>query len=201
MEPITKRFCSICLDTKSPEVFNCLPCLHWFCRSCLGKLVQNVCPLCRFPFETVTTVSDPSVIGLLSRSAPIERVGRLQIGRDPVMSRSADNTTRDLEMMANFTGIQNVDSLSRVLIDLEGRERQYRRRRRRRRRMHPSSSIRSSLLPDIFQFDENSNGDSKSESPEPESPEPESPEPKRRRMGRGDRWAHLNRQRAHRRGR
>ena len=145
MTPITHRFCSICLDTKSTNIFNCLPCLHWFCRTCLAKLVQNVCPLCRFPFEPDGSFSSPINIGLLSRSAPAgrEATGSLLLNQVPVLSRSADSTTRDLEMLVNFTGIQNVDSLSQVLTDLEVRERtHYRRRRRqrqrRRRRRRPS---------------------------------------------------------------
>ena len=123
MTTITNRFCSICLDTKSVNVFTCLPCFHWFCQPCLGKLVQNVCPLCRFPFETDPSFSIPINIGLVSRSAPTgrEAIERLAIVQDPELSRSVDSTSRDLEMIVNFTGIQNIDSLSQVLTDLEGR--------------------------------------------------------------------------------
>ena len=185
MTPITNRFCSICLDTKSTNVFNCLPCLHWFCRTCLAKLVQNVCPLCRFPFETDGSFSSPINIGLLSRSAPTgsEATGSLLLNQVPVLSRSEDSTTRDLEMLVNFTGIQNVDSLSQVLTDLEVRERtHYRRRRRRKRRRRrqrhhspppPSPSTSPSpLLSAIFQLDddtaERGDGDSDSVSVAPE---------------------------------
>ena len=185
MTSITNRFCSICLDTKSTNVFNCLPCLHWFCQTCLAKLVQNVCPLCRFPFETDPSFSSPINIGLLSRSAPTgsEATGSLLLNQVPVLSRSEDSTTRDLEMLVNFTGIQNVDSLSQVLTDLEVRERtHYRRRRRRKRRRRrqrhhspppPSPSTSPSpLLSAIFQFDddttERGDGDSASVSVAPE---------------------------------
>ena len=211
MTSITNRFCSICLDTKSANVFNCLPCLHWFCRNCLAKLVQNVCPLCRLPFENDGSFSSPINIGLLSRSAPTgrEATGSLLLNQVPVLSRSADSTTRDLEMLVNFTGIQNVDSLSQVLTDLEVRERTlYRRRRRRRRRRRPSppppspSTSPSPLLSAIFQFDddtpERGADDSKSRD---DLDEPNSSEPKLQRTGRGDRWAYLNRQRSHRSGR
>ena len=219
MTSITNRFCSICLDTKSTNVFNCLPCLHWFCQTCLAKLVQNVCPLCRFPFETDLSVSSPINTSFLSRSAPTGSgaTGSLQFNQIPVLSRSADSTTRDLEMLVNFTGIQNVDSLSQVLTDLEVRERTHYRRRRRRRRQRrssppppsppstppsPPSTPPSPLLSAIFQFDddtpERGADDSKSRD---DLDEPNSSEPKLRRTGRGDRWAYLNRQRSHRSGR
>jgi len=192
MTPITNRFCSICLDTKPANVFNCLPCLHWFCRTCLAKLVQNVCPLCRLPFEPDLSFSSPINIGLLSRSAPAgrESTGRLLLNQVPVLSRSADSTTRDLEMLVNFTGIQNVDSLSQVLTDLEGRERtHYRRRRRRKRRRRrqrhhspppPSPSTSPSpLLSAIFQFDDDTTerGDGDRDSDAGTDSVPPAPEP------------------------
>ncbi len=225
MTSITNRFCSICLDTKPTNVFNCLPCLHWFCQTCLAKLVQNVCPLCRFPFETDLSVSSPINTTFLSRSAPTgrEAIERLAIVQDPELSRSVDSTSRDLEMIVNFTGIQNIDSLSQVLTDLEVRERtQYRRRRRRGRQRRPPppppspSTPPSPLLSGIFQFDENSdvvttngvsdvvttNGVSDDDSKTEDAlGEANSSEPKQRRTGRGDRWAYLNRQRGHRSGR
>ena len=201
MTSITSRFCSICLDTKSTNLFNCLPCFHWFCRNCLSKLVQNVCPLCRFPFENEPSFSNPINIGILSRSAPTAGVGRLPLYSGPILSRSVDSTTRDLETLVNFTGIQNVDSLSQVLTDLEVRERsQYRRRQRRHRPSRPPSppTPPSPQWSAIFQFDDGSSDDSKSD----DSLDEENPsEPKRRRHWRRDRWAYLNRQRAHRSGR
>jgi len=166
--------------------------------------------LCRFPFESDLTFSVPINIENLSRSAPTGSARR-SIVRPPILSRSADSTTRDFEMLVNFTGIQNVNSLAQVLTELEVREHtQFRRRRRRRRRRRdvppppppspsPSPPVPSSpLLSSIFQFDGDSGDESKSEDTLDKNG---SSNPTSAGSGRGDMWAHLNRQRSHRRGR
>ena len=39
--------CGICMDNKTIENINFLPCIHFLCSSCLNKLVKNECPYCR----------------------------------------------------------------------------------------------------------------------------------------------------------
>ncbi len=205
MTAIATRFCSICLDIKSEDVFKYLPCLHWFCRTCLGKLVQNVCPLCRSPFEPEPSFSNPINIDILSRSAPSVGVTQRQPDRSPILSRSADSTTRDFETLATFTGIQNVNSLAQVLTELEVKEQtQFRRRRRRKRRRLPAPDPPDPILPPIFQFDSDSDsdGDGDGEAKSENTLDKNSySKPTSRKSPRGDRWAHLNRQRSNRRGR
>ena len=144
MTSITSRFCSICLDIKSADKFNVLPCLHWFCGECLGKMLHRPrlhtkCPLCRSPFgDEIEPSSVPINIGILSRSAP-STGERGPAFPSAILSRSAGNSVEDFESLLNFTGLQNRDSLSQVLTELEVRERShhYHRRRRRRRRPPP----------------------------------------------------------------
>ncbi len=207
MTSIANRFCSICLDTKSADKFNVLPCLHWFCWECLGKMLyrqslhtQSVCPLCRTPFgNEIEPPSVPINIDILSRSAP-STGARGPASLPPILSRSAGNSVEDWESMLNFTRLQNTDSLSQVLSELDVRERsQLRRQRRRRRKRTPPpppsspSTPPSPLLSTIFQFDD----DSKAE----ENVDESLPEPTSKKYCRGDRWAHLNRQRGHQQGR
>ena len=210
MTSIASRFCSICLDTKSADTFSVLPCLHWFCRTCLSQVVQNVCPLCRSPFGSgIEMSSEPIDINILSRSAPSPGFRTPHIpSPSSILSRSAGNSVDVFESIINLTGLQNGDSLSRVLTELEQRERsQFRRRRsRRRRRLRtfapPSPSPPSPSPPlstsTIFQFeDEDETSDNESKTEEPET----LPRQKSQNYGRGDRWAHLNRQRSNRGGR
>ena len=214
MTSITSRFCSICLDTKSADKFNVLPCLHWFCGECLGKLLHRPrlhtkCPLCRSPFGDEI---EPSSVGgtedgsILSRSAPSTGESRPAFS-SAILSRSAGSSVEDFESILNFTGLQNRDSLSQVLTELEVRERSHHRHRRRRRRRHPPppppsspstpSPPSSPLFSGIFQFDDDSSSESKAE----ENLDDTLPELESKKHCRGDRWAHLNRQRGHRQGR
>ena len=39
--------CGICLDNKSLECIDFLPCIHFVCTECRDKLVKNECPFCR----------------------------------------------------------------------------------------------------------------------------------------------------------
>jgi hypothetical protein len=39
--------CGICMDTKTIEFINFLPCIHFICTNCYDKLVKNECPFCR----------------------------------------------------------------------------------------------------------------------------------------------------------
>ena len=43
--------CDICFEIKSESSFGYLPCSHSFCTECIGQLRQDVCPLCRNPFN------------------------------------------------------------------------------------------------------------------------------------------------------
>ncbi len=152
------RFCCICLESKTSETFIVLPCVHWFCRACLGQMVQKVCPLCRSPFgdENEKVSSQPIVIDALSRSAPSGSAFRRPPSPHPVESRSAD----EFETLINTTGLQNTGSLSRILSALERKQRTRRRRLRRlgyprqRRRPLPSLKDTPSSFPPIFPFDD-----------------------------------------------
>jgi len=39
--------CGICMENKSLEYINFLPCIHFLCSICYYKLVKNECPYCR----------------------------------------------------------------------------------------------------------------------------------------------------------
>lgn len=39
--------CGICMDSKTLECINFLPCIHFICTNCYDKLVKNECPFCR----------------------------------------------------------------------------------------------------------------------------------------------------------
>ena len=40
--------CGICIEHKSIEHINFLPCIHFLCSICYDKLVKNECPYCRY---------------------------------------------------------------------------------------------------------------------------------------------------------
>ena len=151
--------------------------------------------------------SEPIDINILSRSAPSSGFRTHHIpSPDSILSRSAGSSVDEFESILNLTGLQNAASLSRVLIELEQRERsQLRRRQRRhwhRRRTFspppPPPPSPSLPLPTIFQFeDEDEASDNESKTEEPET----LPRLKPQTYGRGDRWAHLNRQRTNQGGR
>jgi hypothetical protein len=47
---IDKRICKICLENTSQCIIQ--PCLHFCCcEECIEKMANNVCPICRAPFE------------------------------------------------------------------------------------------------------------------------------------------------------
>ena len=39
--------CGICMDNKSIDSVNFLPCIHFLCVACFQKLAKNECPFCR----------------------------------------------------------------------------------------------------------------------------------------------------------
>jgi hypothetical protein len=39
--------CGICMDSKTTECINFLPCIHFICTDCHNKLIKNECPFCR----------------------------------------------------------------------------------------------------------------------------------------------------------
>jgi hypothetical protein len=39
--------CGICMDSKTIESINFLPCIHFICTNCHDKLIKNECPFCR----------------------------------------------------------------------------------------------------------------------------------------------------------
>ena len=47
----SQKTCDICYEDRFEFDFGHLPCAHSFCTSCLGKLMQDVCPMCRHPFN------------------------------------------------------------------------------------------------------------------------------------------------------
>jgi len=47
----SQKTCDICYEDRFEFEFGHLPCAHSFCTSCLGKLMQDVCPMCRHPFN------------------------------------------------------------------------------------------------------------------------------------------------------
>ena len=160
MASIANRFCSICLDTKPTDKFNVLPCLHWFCRGCLGQIVQNVCPLCRSPFgNEIDPSSVPINIESLSQSAPSTGARMPSVPPPAILSRSVGSSIEDFESLVTFTRLQNINSLSQVLTELEVRERSGRRKRRRRKQRRRSSPpapppLSTPPAPLFFQFDD-----------------------------------------------
>lgn len=50
-----EQACPICLgDFKNPQdTGSCLPCSHWFCRSCVMRLTKRECPLCKRPIDLI----------------------------------------------------------------------------------------------------------------------------------------------------
>ncbi len=47
----SQKTCDICYEDRFEFDFGHLPCAHSFCTTCLGKLMQDVCPMCRHPFN------------------------------------------------------------------------------------------------------------------------------------------------------
>ena len=43
--------CGICMDNKTIECVNFLPCIHFICIDCYDKLIKNECPFCRNVIE------------------------------------------------------------------------------------------------------------------------------------------------------
>ena len=39
--------CGICMDSKTIECINFLPCIHFICTNCNDRLTKNECPFCR----------------------------------------------------------------------------------------------------------------------------------------------------------
>ncbi len=39
--------CGICMDSKTIECIDFLPCIHFICTNCHDKLIKNECPFCR----------------------------------------------------------------------------------------------------------------------------------------------------------
>jgi hypothetical protein len=43
--------CGICMENKTLECINFLPCIHFLCSNCYDKLIKNECPYCRNKIE------------------------------------------------------------------------------------------------------------------------------------------------------
>ena len=57
--------CPICMDTfnKPVTIYNCL---HTFCKQCLEKITNNICPLCRQKFEISNVKENNLLIDVLN---------------------------------------------------------------------------------------------------------------------------------------
>ena len=54
--------CNICMEKKCADDMEILNCCHHLCKLCLDKLIKNVCPYCRLPFDNVTSNSSNNII-------------------------------------------------------------------------------------------------------------------------------------------
>ena len=50
--------CGICMENKSIDHINFLPCIHFLCSKCYDKLIKNECPYCRNVIEIETDSYD-----------------------------------------------------------------------------------------------------------------------------------------------
>ena len=39
--------CGVCLENRSIDSINFMPCIHFLCEDCYNKLYKNECPFCR----------------------------------------------------------------------------------------------------------------------------------------------------------
>ena len=39
--------CGVCLENRSIDFINFMPCIHFLCEDCYNKLYKNECPFCR----------------------------------------------------------------------------------------------------------------------------------------------------------
>jgi len=72
MELAPEFSCALCLEILSDPVLT--PCNHWFCRSCVScvcKLGQRSCPLCREPFDEFDPLTVPSNADLTAQIAAV----------------------------------------------------------------------------------------------------------------------------------
>ena len=123
----SQKTCDICYEDRFEFEFGHLPCAHSFCTSCLGKLIRDVCPLCRHPFNEY---SQPAC----AQSAPNNPV------TDPVQI---------LEQSVDDLYIEDTAQLQRR----QERHRRVRRRRQRRLRTRRRRR-RSETVEEIFQIDD-----------------------------------------------
>ena len=88
--------CSICSDRynrvdKQPYLI--IPCGHCYCKSCLDKLPQKICPVCRGPFNS--TIINRPILDLLDQQptgqAALETIFKDEIQRQLDLLRSKQN--------------------------------------------------------------------------------------------------------------
>ena len=164
---MSSQKCDICFEDKSPESFGFLPCTHSFCSECIGKLRENVCPMCRNPFTEYSQTS-------FANSAPNPITITTYLG--------SNNERRRENAEDDFYIVEEIQVNRRL------NERTRRRMKRRRRRLATSRRRRRSetVTEEIFQIDdilEDDNTESKNKN-------------KNTRKPRGDNWRRLRQQRS-----
>ncbi len=166
----SQKTCDICYEDRFEFDFGHLPCAHSFCTSCLGKLMQDVCPMCRHPFNEY---SQPAC----AQSAPNNPVtAPVQISEQSVDDLYIEDTAQLQRRQERHRRVR--------------RRRQRRLRTRRRRR-------RSEAVEEIFQIDDLIVDPQPEPQPEPqENPNRRNRRTKKRgRKPRGDNWQILSTQR------
>ena len=165
---MSSQKCDICFEEKSPDSFGFLPCTHSFCAVCIGKLRENVCPMCRNPFEEYSQTS-------YANSAPNHVTITTFLGNREPGEQVSDDFYIDQEMQVH----RRLD------------ERTRRRLRRRRRRLTTNRRRRRSetVTEEIFQIDDIVEEDNIQE----EKPKNNN---KNKHKPRGDHWQHLRQQRS-----
>ena len=130
---MSSQKCDICFEEKSPDSFGFLPCTHSFCAVCIGKLRENVCPMCRNPFEEYSQTS-------YANSAPNPTTITTFLGNREPREQVSDDFYINQEMQVH----RRLD------------ERTRRRMRRRRRRLTTNRRRRRSetVTEEIFQIDD-----------------------------------------------
>ena len=167
---MSSQKCDICFEEKSPDSFGFLPCTHSFCAVCIGKLRENVCPMCRNPFEEYSQTSYANSV-----PNPVTITTYLGNNNQPIEQNVADDFYITQEMQVH----RRLD------------ERTRRRMRRRRRRLSTNRRRRRSetVTEEIFQIDDILDGDNAQEE-KPKNTSKNNPKPK------GDHWQRLRQQRS-----
>ena len=168
----SQKTCDICYEDRFEFDFGYLPCAHSFCTTCLGKLMHDVCPMCRHPFNEYSQQE-------CSYSLPNEPV--------TIPVQLSEQARDDLY-------IEETAQLQRR----QERQRHVRRRRQRRLRTRRRRR-RSEVVEEIFQIDDLITEDdtTQNEVKGEENRRTNRRTNRRGRKPRGDNWQILRTQRPH----